>query len=202
VLEITARDREALRFRFLGANDDPNYEIRLGITQKKAAERSRRYRAAHSTGRRRGRPGLSQEEKRERKTAKRRSDGVVPRAEYLAAHSKSRTEPWKALNMSKAKYYRLGLHTAPEVRQVCPEIASRDISNNRKRDGISVPHLSQPVDQARAPQARGHLPIVVRGEVLEGEIVVDSGVGLRPPPPTHLERAIAYVRRQQQAGMQ
>jgi hypothetical protein len=42
---------------------------------------------------------------RERKTVKRRSDGVVPRAKY-EANSKSKTEPWKALNMSRSTYYR------------------------------------------------------------------------------------------------
>jgi len=43
---------------------------------------------------------------RARKADKRRADGVVSREEYLAANSKSRTEPWKALNMSRPTYYR------------------------------------------------------------------------------------------------
>jgi hypothetical protein len=50
VLEITMRDRSAHGLRFIGAADDPNYEIRGGIKRAKAAERARRYRAAHSTG--------------------------------------------------------------------------------------------------------------------------------------------------------
>jgi len=46
-------------------------------------------------------------QRRDRKavTAKRRSDGVVPRAEYLAK-CKSQTELWKPLNMSRSTYYR------------------------------------------------------------------------------------------------
>jgi hypothetical protein len=47
-----------LNLRHFGANDDPNYEQRDGIKNRKAAERSRRYRAKHSTGGKRGRPVL------------------------------------------------------------------------------------------------------------------------------------------------
>ena len=56
VLEITVRDRSTLRLRFIGASDDPNYEIRLDLKREKGKERARKFRAAHSTGRPRGRP--------------------------------------------------------------------------------------------------------------------------------------------------
>ena len=56
VLGITVRDRQKLNLRFIGANDDPDYQVRLGIKRAKAAERSRRHRAKHSTGAKRGRP--------------------------------------------------------------------------------------------------------------------------------------------------
>jgi hypothetical protein len=71
VLEITVRVRSTLGLRFIGADDDPNYEIRLGIRKAKAAARARHFRAAHSTGRPRGRPALalSPEEKRTRRLA-------------------------------------------------------------------------------------------------------------------------------------
>jgi hypothetical protein len=55
VLDITVRDRQKLGLRFIGANDDPDYEVRLGIKRAKAAGRSRKYRATRSTGKR-GRP--------------------------------------------------------------------------------------------------------------------------------------------------
>jgi hypothetical protein len=44
---------------------------------------------------------------RDRKRTKRRRKGMVPREEYLAANCKSRAEPWKALQVSRAKYYRM-----------------------------------------------------------------------------------------------
>ena len=58
VLEISVTERAELRFRHLGANDDPEYRIRDEIKRAKSAERSRRWRAARSTGAKRGRPSL------------------------------------------------------------------------------------------------------------------------------------------------
>jgi hypothetical protein len=62
-----------------------------------------------------GREKRREDRKRQEREDHRRNDGVVPRAEYLAAHSKSRDELWKPLGMSRAKYYRLGLHKAGET---------------------------------------------------------------------------------------
>jgi hypothetical protein len=50
VLEISVTDRTNLKLWHIGANDDPNYEVRLGIQRAKAAERVRKYRAANGTG--------------------------------------------------------------------------------------------------------------------------------------------------------
>src|SRR5206468_1132207 len=58
VLEITVRDREALKLWFLGADDDPHYEQRLKLKRAKGAARQQRFRAAHATGAKRGRPAL------------------------------------------------------------------------------------------------------------------------------------------------
>jgi hypothetical protein len=71
VLEVSAADREKFKLWHIGANDDPNYEIRRGILRTKAAERVRKYRAAHSTAAKRGRPELklSQEEALARRRA-------------------------------------------------------------------------------------------------------------------------------------
>jgi hypothetical protein len=56
VLEISVRDRQIHGFRFIGADDDPNYEIRTALKKTKGAARARKFRATHSTGRKRGRP--------------------------------------------------------------------------------------------------------------------------------------------------
>jgi hypothetical protein len=71
VLEISVTDRLNLRFRHLGADDDPNYEVRLSIQRDKSAKRSRKYRAKNSTGAKRGRPSLKllPEEKGQRSNA-------------------------------------------------------------------------------------------------------------------------------------
>lgn len=58
VLGISVRKRTILKFRHLGANNDPNYEIRLGIKREKGAQRSRKYRDLHSSGKKPGRPPL------------------------------------------------------------------------------------------------------------------------------------------------
>jgi hypothetical protein len=64
VLEISVMDRTKLKLRHIGADDDPNYEARLGIHRDEAAVRARKYRLKHRTGAKRGRPALplSQEE--------------------------------------------------------------------------------------------------------------------------------------------
>jgi hypothetical protein len=56
VLGITVRDQSRLRLHFIGASNDPDYVVRHAIKRAKDAERSRRYRAAHRTGAKRGRP--------------------------------------------------------------------------------------------------------------------------------------------------
>jgi len=58
VLEITVSDRQTLGLRFIGADDDPDYVQRLAAKKAKNAAANRRYRARHSTGRKRGRPKL------------------------------------------------------------------------------------------------------------------------------------------------
>jgi len=56
VLEIGVSDRQRIRLRFIGADNDPNYEIRDALQRAKDAGYSRTYRAKHSSGRPRGRP--------------------------------------------------------------------------------------------------------------------------------------------------
>lgn len=44
----------------------------------------------------------------QRLEARRRQKGIPERAAWLQAHSQDRGEPWKKLNMSRPKWYRLG----------------------------------------------------------------------------------------------
>ncbi|MBR0734434.1 hypothetical protein JQ595_37375 [Bradyrhizobium japonicum] len=69
VLEISLAERTNRNLRHIGASDDPNYDARRDIRKAKAAERSRKYRARHSTGAKPGRPplNLSPDEVRKRK---------------------------------------------------------------------------------------------------------------------------------------
>jgi hypothetical protein len=55
--------------------------------------------------------------KRARNEERRRKAGAKPRSIYLT-ESKSRSRPWEALNISRAKFYRLGLHRETSPRQV------------------------------------------------------------------------------------
>ena len=48
--------------------------------------------------------------KTERRRAVRRANGVKPREQYLAENTTNRDKPWLALKISKATYYRRGLH--------------------------------------------------------------------------------------------
>jgi len=79
VLEITVADRTTHGFRFLGAMDDPDYEIRLDLKREKAAARARRFRAANRTGQ--------------------------PRDVY-EANSLSRTKPWEQDGISRSAWER------------------------------------------------------------------------------------------------
>jgi hypothetical protein len=55
--------------------------------------------------------------KRARDTDRRRKAGVKPRSIYLSK-SKSTLKPWEALDISKATYYRRGLHLETSARQL------------------------------------------------------------------------------------
>jgi hypothetical protein len=82
VLEISVRNRTKHKLWHLGADDDPNHEIRRGITRAKAAERVRKFRAKHSTGTaKRGRPALELSPER---GAERRTPNVRDAAERHA----------------------------------------------------------------------------------------------------------------------
>jgi hypothetical protein len=71
VLGITIADSLALNLHFIGANDDPDFEVRGATKRAKEAKRARRSRAARSTGRKPGRPALdlTPEERKARRNA-------------------------------------------------------------------------------------------------------------------------------------
>jgi hypothetical protein len=91
------------------------------VKAEKHAARSRKYRAARSTGRKRGRP---------------KSEGVPA---------------WVAAGFSSERSYYRHKARGTTAAQSGSKNASRDISNNRKRDGISLP------PESGAPQARPRL---------------------------------------------
>jgi ElaB/YqjD/DUF883 family membrane-anchored ribosome-binding protein len=98
-LNVDYDEREELNLRSIGATDADKRERarrRKDRNRKRAKERSARLRSER---------------------------GAVPREEYLATHSVSRTKPWEALGISKATYYRRRGATAAKpatepVRQV------------------------------------------------------------------------------------
>ncbi|MET4483043.1 hypothetical protein ABIB66_007608 [Bradyrhizobium sp. F1.13.3] len=57
-LDVTLDDRNRLGFRFIGADDDPNYDRRRDTNQEKTNARARKYRAKNRSGAPRGRPRL------------------------------------------------------------------------------------------------------------------------------------------------
>jgi hypothetical protein len=122
-----------------------------------------------------GRERLRGEKSKDRSTGYRRANGQVSRAEYLAANSKSRDQPWVSLNMSKSKYYRLGLHEVPATRPT-PNGLCETGPNAAKEEGILVrsdlSHDEFAVDQSRAQKAPRRLP----DAILYGDSIFDGGL--------------------------
>ena len=121
-----------------------------------------------------GRERRQGELSKERSTKRRRNRGSVPRAEWLEANSKSRTEPWKQLGISKPTYYRW---------LKAGKIPNDTGPNGAKRGDILVSsdlYHDQPLDRAadsRSPQAtRRQAP--PDDDMIDGVVV---GGGLMPP---------------------
>ena len=167
VLEITLHDSQEHGFgRFVGASDDPNYEIRNGLKLEKAAARARKYRAAHSTGAKRGRPALqlSEEERLARRTAQ------------ATARKRAERERKKA-----AKGVTLNCVTPLNL---------QDIGSVTHFSVTGPSHEFPIASEPGAPATREPAPVRV---VLESEILDDlddDGVAFGAPPPTHLERTL------------
>jgi hypothetical protein len=99
VLEIGVTDREELKTWFLGADDDQDHEQRRAIHKAKNAARQRRYRAAHTTGRKVGRPGLVLSP--EDKLSRRRAQGAE-RARKFRASRKNTSRDIDSLNTTES----------------------------------------------------------------------------------------------------
>jgi hypothetical protein len=86
----------------------------------------------------------------ERRRAKRRANDVTPREEYLAEHTTNRDKPWLALKISKATYYRRGLHltqvdseTSPSAMKLVSVTEDAPVSlSERKRRGKTEQHMN------------------------------------------------------------
>jgi hypothetical protein len=119
---------------------------------------------------------------RERKRSKRRSEGVVPREEYLA-QAKSRTEPWMPLGISKSTYYRwleagkIPNETGPSAPLEDTYRADTPVSPGS--DLILLPH-----DPRRAPEARARQApdVIVVNELVKAELLPETKTVIPPKP--------------------
>jgi hypothetical protein len=178
-LEINVADRQRLHLRFIGADNDPNFEIRDGLQREKNAGYSRTYRAKRSTGRPRGRP---------------KSDGVPA---------------WVAAGASSERSYYRHKARGTAAAQSGSKNPSGLLSKNRSPDAISLPPVSPvaPASMRGAHQAspRQHeaveigdapvaldarpapaptRPIVIRLDAApDGFIIDEDGHEFEPPPP-------------------
>ncbi len=112
----------------------------------------------------------------------RRRNGAVPRAEWLAANSASRDQPWLELGISKSTYYR---RKAKEP--------AGETGPNTPNKGIALLYSDQ-CHSAGRPKRNGadHRPIVLEGEVLPPE--TGGFATATPPPVDHFARAITRAR--------
>jgi hypothetical protein len=165
---ITLRVRIALGLRFIGCVDDPNYELRNGLRREKAAARSRRCRAARSTGAKGGRPPLQLSEE----------DRLARRRAQASARKRAERERKKAA---------MGVTLNP-VRDIT---LNNSNSSNNPIGGVTgfsvtdLPHDERPAE-SRAPEAPRppHRPIIVRlDDVPDGMILDQDGNEFKPPPP-------------------
>jgi hypothetical protein len=65
---------------------------------------------------------INLEKERHRSERRRRKNNSVSREEYLATNTASSRQPWKDLKMSRAKFYRLGLHKVSETIPTAPSL--------------------------------------------------------------------------------
>jgi hypothetical protein len=131
VLGISVADRTRLGLRHLGADDDPNFEVRLGIERAKAAERARRHRAKHSTGAKRGRPALK-----------------LSPAERLA-----RSNDQAAVRMKRLRALRK--NASRHIKKI-DGVTELSVTRHLDAPAVAIPSLpvvAEPISPSRAPSA-------------------------------------------------
>ena len=170
-LGISFDDNLEIGFRFIGCNDDPNYDRRREREDAMSAVYSRRYRAKNGASTKRGRPRLDLSE----------ADKEVRRA--LDAERKRLSRAAKSSGRPRGR---------PKSEGKCVQNNSSGYKiKNIKSDEFSRTHFSnasasdQPLASGahQAPPSLAPVPVLV----LEREVVPDggddTGVGFMPPPP-------------------
>jgi hypothetical protein len=102
--------------------------------------------------------------KRARDRERRRRQGKRTRAEYLAKHSLSRKQPWKAEGISRASWYRQNRETS--VRQVKSLVVSADLSHVSQASSLNGHHevgVSERQRQGVVGQRNGKSEVLARG---------------------------------------
>ena len=91
-----------------------------------------------------------------RQSRRQKSPEAVSRTEYLEAHKLSRTEPWKAAGMSRAKWYRQRLPTTSGNAKVFRETSLRETSMSPPKRVLEAG--DRPVSLRKRPVSeRGHV---------------------------------------------
>jgi hypothetical protein len=156
VLEITVTDREELKLWFLGADDDPNYTKRQKIQKAKNAAKSRRWRAAHSTGAKVGRPALQLSE--EDKQARRRAQGAerkrAERERKKEAAMDVTLKPVRDITLITNKIVdnNIGSVTAFSVTDLSHEVQQPAVSRPRQADRRQEPIIWVGVEEPEYPE--------------------------------------------------
>lgn len=164
-LEYSISDRKELPLRFIGADDDPDYEWRNDQKRVVAAAAARKYRAQHSSGRPCGRPRLELSEAE--KVARRRKQSADASARYRAANSsgvkpgrpKAAVPAWKAAGFkSKRSYQR---HKANGTENTSAKIPSCDIKNIDRITGFPVTDFKcHGAERPKRAGAEHRLPVI------------------------------------------
>jgi hypothetical protein len=129
----------------------------------------------------------SKQNDREYQKTRRRSAGAVSREEY-EANSKSRTEPWKALNMSRPTYYRK-LKAGEIPSETSPSPYKK--KNLIERHTCLTPDPSHPISERRAPKARRRRAPIIGDRIDDEELArfaVAARATKRPNPESRRPR--------------
>jgi hypothetical protein len=177
---ISARARDRHKLWGFGANDVPNYEWRIQRNLEKDAQRKRDERAAKSTGRPRGRPGLNMT------PAEKKAHRNAQAAERMKRYRlrKNPSAPIRTTADALKRNADLPPPPTPVDRSRAPQ-ASRRVHNVTVGDEDSIILVSSPpICPARAPKSAPR-----PGDATED----DGGCALATPPPDRSERGYGKI---------